>query len=109
MPVQDGTGPNGQGPLTGRGLGPCNTTDDRAVRGAYPYGRRFLRRGAARRPFGRGRGFGRGYGFFAGGGFVEEPLPTKEEEVSYLKSQASRLETALKDIQSQINMLESDE
>ena len=23
MPAQDGTGPNGQGPMTGRGLGPC--------------------------------------------------------------------------------------
>ena len=23
MPYQDGTGPQGQGPMTGRGLGPC--------------------------------------------------------------------------------------
>jgi len=23
MPTQDGTGPQGKGPLTGRGLGPC--------------------------------------------------------------------------------------
>jgi len=25
MPGQDKTGPNGQGPMTGRGLGPCGT------------------------------------------------------------------------------------
>ncbi len=25
MPNRDGTGPNGQGPLTGRGAGPCET------------------------------------------------------------------------------------
>ena len=36
MPAQDGTGPLGQGALTGRGLGPCG----RGLRG-----------------FGRGRGF----------------------------------------------------
>ncbi len=106
MPAQDGTGPNGQGPLTGGGFGPCGTTEDRPVRQAY-FGRRFLRRGG-RRPFGRGRGFARGNGFFAGGGFVDETL-TKEEEVSFLKSQASRLETALKEIQTQITTLEGND
>ena len=40
MPNRDGTGPTGAGPLTGRGLGPCNTTN--------------------KRPLGRGRGLGRG-------------------------------------------------
>ena len=40
MPAQDRTGPQGQGPLTGRGLGPCG-------------------RGLAR---GRGFGMGRGRG-----------------------------------------------
>jgi len=40
MPAQDRTGPQGQGPLTGRGLGPCG-------------------RGLAR---GFGRGMGRGQG-----------------------------------------------
>jgi len=28
MPNQDGTGPNGKGPMTGRKLGKCNTTSD---------------------------------------------------------------------------------
>lgn len=32
MPKFDGTGPNGQGPMTGRGMGPCT--------GGVAYGRR---------------------------------------------------------------------
>lgn len=36
MPTQDGTGPAGQGPLTGRGLGPCG----RGFRCGF--GRRFM-------------------------------------------------------------------
>jgi len=40
MPFKDGTGPNGQGPRTGRGLGNC----------------------AGQGGAGRGRGFGRGQG-----------------------------------------------
>ncbi len=35
MANQDGTGPSGMGPLTGRGFGPCN----RGLRGGF--GRRF--------------------------------------------------------------------
>ena len=47
MPNQDGTGPSGEGPLTGRGLGPCNAGQ-------------IVRRGF-RRGFGRGQGFQRGF------------------------------------------------
>ena len=51
MPARDGTGPQGQGPMTGRGAGPCNT-------GSRPI---------SRTPHGRGlghrRGFGRGFGY----------------------------------------------
>lgn len=44
MPRRDGMGPNGEGPLTGRGFGPCGS--------GYNQRR------------GRGRGFGYGYPFF---------------------------------------------
>jgi len=44
MPNRDKTGPMGQGPSTGRGLGPCG--------------------GGIGRGFGCGRGFGRGLGRF---------------------------------------------
>ena len=54
MPRMDGTGPMGQGPMTGRGFGSCD--DDkldkpvRAERGLSPCGRGL----ANRRGFGRG-------------------------------------------------------
>jgi len=55
MPFNDGTGPNGQGPRTGRGMGNC------------------AGQGGAGRPFGMGRGRrgggrGRGLGVNAGQG-----------------------------------------
>jgi len=51
MPRGDGTGPVGQGPLTGRGAGRCAGNQS-----GYGYG--FFGRG-----FGRGFGLGRGFGF----------------------------------------------
>ena len=60
MPYENGTGPEGRGPLTGRGLGPCG---------------RGMRRG-------NGRCFGfRSYGFGMG-----HKRPTKEEEIEMLKA-----------------------
>lgn len=56
MPYMDGTGPNGMGPVTGRGMGPCN----------------------------RGVGLGRGRGFggrmFWGDRRYTGPLSLEEEE-----------------------------
>lgn len=58
MPGFDGTGPEGRGPRTGRGLGKCNpeNTDPRTdvMDDDMP-------------PYGRGRGYGRGYGRGAAG------------------------------------------
>lgn len=57
MPYGDGTGPNGAGPMTGRGMGPCGGNSGRGFQG----------RGRGMGPcgggFGRGRGQGRGRGF----------------------------------------------
>jgi len=52
MPALNGTGPNGQGPITGQGLGPCAKQQQ--------FG--FLGR-CFRGLFSRGRGRGRGMGF----------------------------------------------
>ena len=58
MPRFDGTGPMGQGPMTGRGMGPCG--------GCSPFGWRMgFRKGMGR---GMGRGFGRGPRDGRGGG-----------------------------------------
>ncbi len=66
MPGFDGTGPRGQGPMTGRGMGYCAVPIEEgsgyrpAVHPYVAYGQtpRFWGRG-----FGRGRGFGFGRGF----------------------------------------------
>ena len=53
MPGGNGTGPSGEGPLTGRGLGSCGS----GVSNAAPNNNQGRGRG-----FGRGLGFGRGFG-----------------------------------------------
>jgi len=89
MPNLDKTGPRGQGPLTGRGLGPCGSG---------------LRKGAGR---GYGMGFGRGMsrGFnFCGChvyGFYPQVISEKEEK-EMLKEEAKMLEEELKEIKARI-------
>jgi hypothetical protein len=78
MPGFDGSGPNGQGPRTGWGLGRCgptvtdqNAPQDNAVQAAPAYyGNRFVGpwgRGGRGPGRGRGRGMGRGMGGRWGG------------------------------------------
>lgn len=71
MPGFDGRGPDGRGPMTGRGMGYCNDNarddirderyyeDERDVVRPRYYSRRNLGRGYGR---GYGRGLGRGFG-----------------------------------------------
>ena len=59
MPGRDGTGPSGEGPLTGRRAGRCGGTDDIDELDS-PFGRGLGRR---RRRRGGGGGRGRGAGF----------------------------------------------
>ncbi len=83
MPRFDRTGPQGQGPMTGRGMGPCG--------GGMAYGRGFGR--------GMGRGFCRWFGF-------SYHQPTKTEEaanakgyIEDLKAELSEAEKYLKDLE----------
>ena len=69
MPNRDKTGPMGQGPSTGRGLGPCG--------------------GGVRRGFGCGRGFGRGLGFSKQS--LTDYRKALEEELQDVKKQESNL------------------
>jgi len=68
MPGFNGLGPNGQGSMTGRGLGPCNkdnTVENKETENnATTTVPRFFNgpRGMGRRSFARGRGRGRGFG-----------------------------------------------
>ena len=83
MPGQDKTGPLGQGPMTGRGLGPC--------RQGLASGR------------GMGRGFGRGFGLRQG--FMQPQVITEtqekeilEKELEAIKAEQTEIEARLKEI-----------
>lgn len=67
MPASDGTGPNGQGPRTGRGNGNC----------------------AGQGGAGRGRGRGRG----AGGNAAPTPTPTQDN--SWIQNQLNDLQASI--------------
>ena len=100
MPAGDRTGPEGMGPMTGRGAGFC------AGFGAPGY----MNAGAVA-GYGRGRGFGRGHGFRrfgAWGAAMPYAAPTREQQVDVLKEQSRYLESELKAVRDQIEQLESE-
>lgn len=79
MPNRNRTGPMEQGPLTGRGLGPCG---------------RGMRRG-----FGRGLGpCGRGFGFR----YAEPIALTKAEEKKILEAELKEIELEKKEIEKRL-------
>ncbi len=100
MPNRDGTGPNGEGPLTGLGLGPCS--ENRTGLG-FRRGRGFKRG----KGFGAGQGMGRGLGRGLG---TRCPFynrePTKEEEKEYLQKELKAIEEKKKEIEKALNDLE---
>jgi len=63
MPQFDRTGPQGQGPTTGRGMGKCR--DDNEVKNENANQKGFFGRalGLGRKNPGQGQGRGRGFGF----------------------------------------------
>jgi len=77
MPGFDGTGPQGQGPLTGRGLGPCGC--------------------------GMRRGFGRGFG--KGLGFRRQVTLTKDEEKKILEAEIKEIELEKQEIAKRLKEL----
>lgn len=108
MPFGSRTGPQGLGPMTGRGAGYC---------AGYPLPGRGLGRG------GRGLGWGRGFGRGRGRGFGRGPQPwgapynsytaahapsySPEDEVTVLKNQAKYFEEALQETKKRIEEMES--
>ena len=77
MPGRDGTGPLGDGPLTGRGLGPCGC--------------------------GMRRGFWR-YGNFVG--FRRELTLSKEEQKKILEAELKEIEAEKQEIEAKLKELE---
>jgi len=84
MPRFNGTGPQGFGPMTGRGMGPCG--------GGYGPGR----------GFGGGRGFGAGYGR----GFRQRPW-TKDDEIASLEDEEKALQEEIKGVKEDIEYLKN--
>ena len=108
MPGFNGTGPVGDGPMTGGARGYCNRPDTGYTGPAFrSYGFR------ARMGYGRGfrRGFGQGRGFrrFWGRGFgpyLPNDSLAPEEELKVLKQQADSLKSTLDSISQRISELE---
>jgi hypothetical protein len=92
MPQGDGTGPAGQGSMTGRGTGYClgfNTPG-------------FMNGGFGR---GMGRGFGRGRGF-AWRARTMQFVPIQQPAVITEKQEKEMLETDLSDLKAEIKQIE---
>ena len=105
----NGRGPNGMGPMTGRGLGFCAgndrpgfQADAEPARRGFQYGGQYgFGRGRGFRN-GGGRGFGRGFGYgfgahYRGSVFAAEEGPTGSltDEIVQLKNQLRALEERL--------------
>jgi len=107
MPAGNGTGPNGTGPLTGRGMGFCAGYDSPG----------YMNSGGGRGRGFRGRGFGMGRGFadrwaYPGsnrGYPVGAPAYSQEDQLSAMKGQADYLEKSLQNVRDQIARMENGE
>jgi len=117
MPRGDGTGPMGQGPMSGRGAGYC------AGYGAPGYANPAGGRGFAGRGLGRGwgrgwgRGLGRGYGYgwapaWGAPAYPVAPMPPVAgapiDEAAALRDQSEYLQEALEEVQKRLTELEKE-
>jgi len=134
MPRGDRTGPLGEGPMTGRGMGLCAgysmpgfETAPVGARGGYGFGGRGFPGGGRGYPGagGRGRGFRNMYyrtglaGWQRMPGYGSPPVyggqppyaeaPTREEELNALKDEAAYLERELNAVKERMQTLESSE
>lgn len=126
MPGYDGTGPRGEGPMTGGGFGSC-------APGGIGYGRSFGRgfgpgRGRGYGPgfgpgFGGGRGYGRGPGWRSGQPYAEawngpaygspyamnpkDEAEMLKEEVIFLKNELDAITGRIKELESRASEPES--
>jgi hypothetical protein len=89
MPGFNRTGPQGYGPMSGRGLGPCG---------------RGLRMGTSR---GLGRGMGR-YGYAPAYEPTNTVRITKEQEMADLKAEKELMQQELKSVEQRIKELEKE-
>lgn len=116
MPAGDRTGPRGEGPQTGRGLGYCSGYASPGYTKGVPRGGGGFGRG---RGFGFGRGYGRGFGYARGyrapapapvnysrpsGATTQEPQSEKE----YLEQEVEALENELEAMRQRMRELDEE-
>lgn len=125
MPRGDRRGPEGTGPMTGRGLGYCAGNDRPGFAvNAAPQGLGKGFRGGAGRRFavgrGRGMGYGRGYGYAVMNNQApvqqsttqetvqEDQAASQQNQINRLANIAENLQNQLSEIQNEINELKSE-
>jgi hypothetical protein len=115
MPVFDGTGPLGQGPRTGRGLGYCAPTAGPFYGQPVVYG---VGRGGLPRGGGRGFAFGGGRGRRFWGvapvapTYYTAPAPAQmvpEQEIAWLREQSQMIQDQLNHIRARISELTTEQ
>jgi len=99
MPACNQSGPEGQGPVTGKGRGMCQRTDYSAFSGV----------GVGR---GRGRGMGTGQGMAQGAGMGRMPVSDAKSagsvnELESLKVQYESARTMMEELQEKIAAMEA--
>ncbi|MFC1894715.1 DUF5320 domain-containing protein [Candidatus Dependentiae bacterium] len=102
MPKFDGKGPNGLGPMTGKGLGPCNQNNNNTIN--QPGRSQNCRLGFGQRRFGRG-GCGLGLGRGCGYNFDAQQNIDNKTEINMIKNKEEILKQELKNIQEQLKKL----
>ena len=103
MPKLDGTGPRGEGPMTGRAMGYCAENSSENVNPNFGLGiglGRGLRRGRGRSLAGRGIGIGRGFRW-------KQVRISPEEEKNFLKNELKALESETENIKKRLEDLKA--
>ena len=118
MPAGDRTGPRGEGPRTGRGLGYCSGYQSPGYTKGVPRGGGGFGRG---RGFGAGagggRGFGRGYRAAPAGGYARPASPgnqqtqteeARQSEKEYLEQEVEALKNELEAMHQRLRELDEE-
>lgn len=106
MPRGDRTGPEGFGPMSGRGLGYCNGYESPGYTKGIPRGGRGYGRG---RGFGRGPGYGRGnYGWYDRGYSNPEPAIPTASEKTLIENEIKVVKEHLKNLKKRLTEIKSD-
>lgn len=108
MPRGDNTGPNGMGPMTGRGLGFCNGYESPGFSKSAPRGGAGFGRGFG---YGFGRGYGRGFRNyrFSNIPYFQAQNYSQIDEQQYISSEIDTLKQELKALEARLSELKKDE